>query len=123
MSAYIPRSESAASGSTLQAGAVAGASATAPTTAGSGVCRTLSELERGVTAIVTSVRSPASPQEADLVRRLIEVGFVAGEKLRVIARGQPGNEPIAVRIGGTAFALRRVEAEHVHVAIAGEGAW
>jgi ferrous iron transport protein A len=33
----------------------------------------------------------------------------------VIAHGYPGNEPIAVRIGNTTFALRRFEADHVLV--------
>ena len=41
---------------------------------------------------------------------------MAGEPVRVIAQGHPGREPIAVRIGGTTFALRRFEAEQVLVA-------
>ncbi len=75
----------------------------------------LCELERGVTATVASIGSPATEQDHDLVLRLIELGFVPGERLRVIAHGQPGNEPIAVRLGGTAFALRRLEADYIRV--------
>jgi ferrous iron transport protein A len=51
----------------------------------------------------------------DVGLRLQELGFVPGERLRVIAHGYPGREPIAVRIGSTTFALRRFEADHVLV--------
>jgi ferrous iron transport protein A len=75
----------------------------------------LCELERGVTATVAAIGSPATEQDRELVLRLIEIGFVPGETLRVIAHGQPGNEPIAVRLGGTTFALRRLEADYIRV--------
>ncbi|MBN8516097.1 FeoA family protein [Accumulibacter sp.] len=52
----------------------------------------------------------------ELALRLYEIGFVDGERVRVVARGFPGGEPIAVRVGGTIFALRRFEAERVLVA-------
>ncbi len=64
-------------------------------------------------ATIAGIRPCADPADAELVRRLIEIGFVAGETVRVIAHGAPGREPIAVRLGGTTFALRRFEAEHV----------
>ena len=51
--------------------------------------------------------------------RLIEIGFVQGASLRVIAFGQPGDDPIGVRVGGrggiSTFALRRLEASCVWV--------
>lgn len=75
----------------------------------------LCELARGVTATLAGICSPEPEQDRDLVLRLIELGFVPGERLRVIAHGQPGNEPIAVRLGGTTFALRRLEAVCVRV--------
>lgn len=75
----------------------------------------LSRLRTGSQATVAEVRAPAQVQDADLVLRLIEIGFLPGERLRVIARGQPGDEPIAVRLGATTFALRRFEAEFIHV--------
>ncbi len=73
------------------------------------------ELERGRTAIVAAIASSEREEDRELVLRLIEIGFVPGEKLRVIAHGQPGNEPIAVRLGGTTFALRRLEAGYIRV--------
>lgn len=75
----------------------------------------LCELERGVRATVAAIGSPATDQDRELVLRLIEIGFFPGETLRVIAHGQPGNEPIAVRLGGTTFALRRLEADYIRV--------
>jgi len=58
-----------------------------------------------------------SDDSAELALRLLEIGFVPGESVRVIAHGHPGREPVAVRIGGTTFALRRFEAERVLVAL------
>jgi ferrous iron transport protein A len=75
----------------------------------------LCELERGVTATVVAIGSPATEQDREWVLRLIEIGFVPGETLRVIAHGQPGFDPIAVRLGGTTFALRRLEADFIRV--------
>ncbi len=73
----------------------------------------LCELKRGVSARVMAVGSPGA--DAQLMLRLIEIGFVPGEIVRVVAHGQPGNEPIAVRLGGTTFALRRLEAGYIRV--------
>ena len=53
--------------------------------------------------------------DQNLVLRLLEIGFVPDESVRVVATGPGGREPIAVRVGGTMFALRRHEAEHIHV--------
>ena len=75
----------------------------------------LSSLPTGTEATVAEVLAPAQPQDDELVLRLIEIGFLPGERLRVIARGQPGNEPIAVRLGHTTFALRRFEAAFIRV--------
>jgi ferrous iron transport protein A len=77
----------------------------------------LSRVPVGQTVIVREVRSGLIAVEGgDLGLRLLELGFVAGESLRVVAHGFPGREPIAVRIGNTTFALRRFEADHVLVA-------
>lgn len=75
----------------------------------------LSRLRTGTDATVAQVLAPEQSQDQDLVLRLIEIGFLPGERVRVIARGQPGDEPIAVRLGATTFALRRFEAEFVQV--------
>jgi len=82
----------------------------------------LSRVGIGQTVIVRKVRTGASDLESgDIGLRLLELGFVEGESLRVIAHGFPGNEPIAVRIGNTTFALRRFEAEHVLVSTGQSG--
>lgn len=80
----------------------------------------LSDLPIGVDADVVAVRLPTdlnavSAEDRDILLRLIEIGFVPGERVRVIAVGHPGREPIAVRVGGTTFGLRRFEAEWVQI--------
>ena len=35
----------------------------------------------------------------------------------ITARGLPGGDPLAVRVGGSTFALRRAEAECVHLVL------
>ena len=47
--------------------------------------------------------------------RLLEIGFLPGETVRVVARGGVGGDPIAVRVGQVTFALRRQEASMVQV--------
>ena len=75
----------------------------------------LSSLRPGAEATVAEVLPPQQAQDHELALRLIEIGFLPGERVRVIARGQPGDEPIAVRVGHTTFALRRFEAAFVSV--------
>jgi ferrous iron transport protein A len=86
----------------------------------------LTRLARHATGIVAGVRvAPAGADfESDpalerMALRLIEIGFVQGAQLRVIAFGQPGDDPIGVRVGGrggvSTFALRRQEASCVWV--------
>jgi len=50
-----------------------------------------------------------------IARRLRELGFVAGEEVRIVARGPFGAEPLLVQVGYTRFALRRAEAARVLV--------
>jgi ferrous iron transport protein A len=76
----------------------------------------LSSIDVGQTVTIREVRTGASElEDGDIGLRLLELGFVEGESLRVIAHGYPGREPLAVRIGNTTFALRRFEADHVLV--------
>jgi ferrous iron transport protein A len=86
----------------------------------------LTTLPRNATGIVAGVRVAAPGVDFDtdpalerMALRLIEIGFVQGAQLRVIAFGQPGNDPIGVRVGGrggiSTFALRRQEASCVWV--------
>jgi len=46
---------------------------------------------------------------------------VPGEAIEVVAEVKPGGDPIAVRIGGSCFALRRREAEAVMVQLGPSG--
>ena len=48
-------------------------------------------------------------------RWLEEIGFIAGEQVMVMARAQPGGDPLVVRVGQSTFALRRAEAACVQV--------
>jgi ferrous iron transport protein A len=75
----------------------------------------LAELATGATASVVSVSSPDADGSVDLGRRLAELGFLPGERLRIVARGFLGREPIAVRIGTGTFALRMFEAACIRV--------
>jgi len=80
----------------------------------------LADLATGAAARVVSV-SGTDPASADsgaaggLSRRLAELGFLPGERLRIVARGFLGREPIAVRIGTGTFALRLFEAACIRV--------
>ena len=97
-------------------GTVAPAPATVP----------LTRLPRNAIGTVAGVRVEAlgpdgtlDPDVERMALRLIEIGFVQGASLRVIAFGQPGDDPIGVRVGGrggvSTFALRRAEAACVQV--------
>jgi len=49
-----------------------------------------------------------------LPQRLAELGFLPGERVRVLARALFG-DPIAVRLGSGTFALRRFEADCIQL--------
>jgi ferrous iron transport protein A len=76
----------------------------------------LADLATGAVARVVSVSAGDASGGVDLGRRLAELGFLPGEKLRIVARGLMGREPIAVRIGTGTFALRLFEAACIRVA-------
>lgn len=80
---------------------------------------TLAALHKGARGTVAAVSEDGAvlgdETGATIVMRLIELGFVTGESFEIIAESQPGGDPIAVRIGGTCFALRRREAAAVLV--------
>jgi ferrous iron transport protein A len=86
----------------------------------------LTTLARNATGTVAGVRlasagsaTGSSADDERMALRLMEIGFVQGAQLRVIAFGQPGDDPIGVRVGGrggvSTFALRRLEASCVWV--------
>jgi ferrous iron transport protein A len=75
----------------------------------------LDELPRLVEARVARLIDAGDADERELVLRLLEIGFLPGERVRVIAQGYPGRDPLAVRVGHTTFALRRHEAALIRV--------
>jgi ferrous iron transport protein A len=73
---------------------------------------------RGTVAEVTDdAQSLGDETHSTISRRLLELGFVPGEVLEVVAAVWPGGDPIAVRLGNTTFALRRREAQSVLVTV------
>ena len=80
----------------------------------------LNDLPIGGHATVTAVRGAAPEADAALLRRLAEIGFVAGEPVRLLRRGPGGREPLAVQVGDTMFALRAVEARCIEVEVLAE---
>jgi ferrous iron transport protein A len=79
---------------------------------------TLDALAAGKSGIVIHV-APTAPGQlddgVDLVRRLMELGFVPGERIRMLKRGVPGGDPLAVKVGNATFALRRFEAACISI--------
>lgn len=93
--------------------------------AGTGRHLPLSHLRRGEVATVAGLIESAGidsgrDSSQSLVVRLRDLGFVPGARCEIVARMWPGGDPIAVRIGGSTFALRRAEAEAVRVQLAQE---
>lgn len=80
----------------------------------------LSELLPGNTAVVHTVEDVGSADP--IARRLRDLGFVAGEPVKLVAFGPVGNDPLLVQIGFTRFALRRSEAARVQLQADGASA-
>jgi ferrous iron transport protein A len=90
------------------------------TSAGSPV--PLAQLRRGDLAVVSGLAEAAGLDDgkgsgAALLSRLRDLGFVPGAHCEVVARMWPGGDPMAVRVGGSTFALRKAEAAAVHVTL------
>ena len=88
-------------------------SATSATSAAPSV--TLADLAKGEQACIRFLSAPQGTEQSALRERLEELGFLPGEIVRVVALSFPAGDPIAVRIGNTTFALRRHEAELIHI--------
>ncbi|HEY1393700.1 MAG TPA: FeoA family protein [Methylibium sp.] len=78
----------------------------------------LSDLPNGALGTVSRVVPASALADAQMLRRLEELGFLPGEPVRLLRRGPGGREPLAVQIGDTLFALRKVEAQCVQVEVA-----
>jgi len=76
----------------------------------------LAALPPGARGRVVGVGSSSRALSA-LERRLLEFGFVSGERVEILAEARPGRDPFVVRIGHTTLALRRREAESVLVEV------
>lgn len=75
----------------------------------------LSELPNGTPAVVEGVAVSSQDVDGASLRRLEELGFIAGEPLEVLRRGPGGRQPLAVMIGDTLLALRQLEAQCISV--------
>jgi len=75
----------------------------------------LALLRKGDSATVTGLAETVSSEQLAIKVRLLEIGFAAGEKIRVVAESFPRRDPMAVRVGNTIFALRRAEAELIQI--------
>lgn len=76
----------------------------------------LEALPVGGQAVIEHLRQPADTDDREVLLRLIELGFLPGESVRIVAKARGGREPIAVRVGGqSTFALRAREAALVGV--------
>ena len=63
--------------------------------------------------VVSHVVAPSgAPQWA---QQLEDIGFIAGERVALMARGVPGGDPLVVRVGLSTFALRLAEAACVRL--------
>ena len=85
--------------------------------AGTAPTRTLERLSKGEHAIVVGVNASSAFGSLDalVTRRLWELGFLSGAQISVVGFGLLNRDPIAVKIGGTKFALRRAEAQKILV--------
>jgi ferrous iron transport protein A len=82
--------------------------------------RLLSDLAEGAIGVVERVTARSGVADAALLHRLSEIGFIAGEPVRLLRRGPGGREPIAVQVGDTMFALRLVEAQCIEITVQGD---
>jgi len=75
----------------------------------------LAQLRKGDCATIMGIADADEERPAFVRSRLMELGFSQGEKIAIIAESFPGRDPMAVRIGSSTFALRRLEASMIYV--------
>jgi ferrous iron transport protein A len=81
----------------------------------------LNDLPSGVSAVVIALEPSQPGISSTAVMRLGELGFLPGERVRVLQRGPGGREPLAVQVGDAQFALRLVEARCIRVRLLSAG--
>ena len=74
---------------------------------------TLDQAAIGQAATVDHLHCP--PEAAHWAQWLEEIGFLPGEQVMLMARAQPGGDPMVVSVGSSTFALRRAEAACVRL--------
>ncbi|MBL8304924.1 MAG: ferrous iron transport protein A [Ideonella sp.] len=74
---------------------------------------TLADASLGIRHAVARLLCP--PEADHWGRWLEEIGFLPGEQVVLLARAQPGGDPMVVRVGSSTFALRRAEAACVRL--------
>lgn len=80
-------------------------------------------LADAATGDVFTVNHVVAPSGApEWAAQLEDIGFLAGERVAIMARGLPGGDPLVVRVGLSTFALRLVEAACVRVTPVANGA-
>ena len=82
----------------------------------------LSQLANGSRARVIGFACDVPAVGGQTLRRLEELGFIAGEPVHMLRRGPGGREPLAVQVGETFFALRLLEAQCIEVHLDNEDA-
>ena len=88
-----------------------GIAAREPAAAAGGTSLALHALPMGARAVIEQLHTPANADDREVLLRLIEIGFLPGETVRVVGKARVGREPVAVRLGGqSTFALREREA-------------
>ena len=111
---------------TMQEGAAAAlhpgtqASATTVASVSHSSAAGLDRLKVRTPALVTGLVSARDGREHSTLLRLLEIGFVPGEAVQVLARGAWGGDPLAGRVGQATFALRHKEAAMVQVQTQGQ---
>ncbi len=70
---------------------------------------------RGRIRAVDATGCGRSLPPAELERRLLEMGFVEGAMVEIRNQGLFGRDPIAIRVDHATVALRRAEANAIHV--------
>lgn len=77
--------------------------------------RTLDAWPLRTPAVLQGFAPVTDPEVRRTLHRLAEIGFLPGEAVEIVARAGGRGGPIAVRVGGSTFALRAHEAALLRV--------
>ena len=79
----------------------------------------LSEARRGDRGVIVQVgnHNGLLEHEAELERRLLELGLVEGARVELLHEGLFGRDPIAIKVDDMRVALRRHEAVNLTIEI------